>query len=121
MSEQSRLRIRHGIRDTYHQLVIGPCEMDIIRKETNCRLVAEAVAIGDEFDCSHAEWAEHFRGDVLEAAALGWPGKADPIVLLSEREKLEVAGRPPKPLRLIGYPELSTGPGRIAAKLPCGG
>lgn len=68
-AEPKELETFDGLRDTYHELFVGPCDADSVARETACRLIVEIGVIGEDgFDCSLAQWAELFRQDVLNAA-----------------------------------------------------
>jgi hypothetical protein len=57
-----------GLDDHYHSLLVGPCEVAVAEAEGDCPLV-DVIGIGDEagFDCTYAEWVEHFRTEVRQA------------------------------------------------------
>ena len=58
-----------GIDHRYHDLLVGPCDLDVAQTEADCRLVEVAwVMEGSDFDCTYEEWVEHLRNDVLRAA-----------------------------------------------------
>jgi len=66
--------ILSALEDCYHDLLIGPCEPELSIAEADCPLVFEVgVSEEDEFDCTYAEWVEHFRDSVHKAAEEGFP------------------------------------------------
>jgi len=58
-----------GLRDDYHNVLIGPCTPEAIASATECPLVFEVFAAGEDcFDCTHQEWVEHLREMTHEVA-----------------------------------------------------
>jgi len=54
-----------GLFDTYHDLFVGSLDSQTVEAASEGWLV-ESIA-STEFDCSHDEWVENFRGAALEA------------------------------------------------------
>jgi hypothetical protein len=79
-----------GLEDTYHGLLVGPCDAAAVDAETACRLVREVEVLGPEgFDCSYREWAELFRGKVLRVAQQPQPPSV-PASVLSPGQRAEI-------------------------------
>ena len=57
-----------GLDDSYHALLVGPCDDATAEKEEECRLVHKISTSEDNFNCTYEEWVEHFRDDVRKAA-----------------------------------------------------
>jgi hypothetical protein len=57
------------LEDSYHGLLIGPCDEATSRREEACRLVhAILITWDEEIDCTYPEWVQSFREAVHEAA-----------------------------------------------------
>ncbi|SIN69319.1 hypothetical protein SAMN05444166_0166 [Singulisphaera sp. GP187] len=87
LRDQKNDELQDGFHDNYHGLMVGPCDRKTIRREESCRLL---VILGschmDQFDCNYEEWTVPYRIDVYRAEAQGWPGPADPKMLLSPKQ-----------------------------------
>ncbi|AGA26050.1 hypothetical protein [Singulisphaera acidiphila] len=86
LEDQDEIQLLDGWLDVYHGLNVGPCDRRTIQKEQDCRLIEAISCSPDQFDCSYEEWLFPYRIDVQRAAAQGWPGPADPKILLSPNQ-----------------------------------
>jgi len=58
-----------GLEDDYHGLLVGPCDPDMIEKETDCPFMCEIGTDAESFDCTYEEWSMHLRDAVHRASA----------------------------------------------------
>src|SRR5262249_44984149 len=90
-----------GLEDTYHDLFVGPCDPEVLDKESACRLVTAIEVLGpDNFDCSYAEWARLLRQQMWQAAAEEPVALPDPATILSP-EQLDEAERAKRTGRVL--------------------
>jgi hypothetical protein len=98
--EPKELNLIDGIWDSYHDLYVGPCDAEVIFKESDCSLVEPAGVLGEDgFDCSYAEWANLFREEVYRIGSAESPVSSVPKVALSRHQlararKAREAGEP---------------------------
>lgn len=70
-------RLLTGIDDSYHGLMVGPCDPVVAATEAErCDSLTEVITTEDDFDCTYNEWVEYFRDEVLQSA----PEQADPEI-----------------------------------------
>jgi hypothetical protein len=94
------------LEDSYHGLLIGPCDEATSRREEEaCRLVhAIRITSNEGIDCTYPEWLQFFREAVREAAALceapappgrrphaetDRPGSSDGVITLEGDRRIE--------------------------------